>query len=518
MRYFKFLQIFIALLSLSSCKKEAEVKPKDYPYVITNSPIVNHDGAEFIADITNLGNYEILKYGFVWSKKSKPTIQDNIMLFDKEPKKRIYSYNVNSGLVQGHIYYVRAYILTEQYEVYGNMKSFNSLGSLPPIISNFTPKYGPIGTQVIIEGENFALSKTENIVKFGEINAIIDSASTNVLLVRVPTITKPEKVYISVETSGYSTTFLDENFDMWFPWIRKSDFPGTYLHSTNNFEINGKIYICGGLETGEFQIMKEFWEYNPTTDIWIRKPDFPGEARYNAIAFSCNGKGYYGLGTTYSVDYKDYVVDLWEYDPDTEQWTQKTDFPGIPVIYSKSFVSKNKAYIGPGYFWKDSWSSFINNLWEYDPLNNKWQQKKDFPGSERYIELAIGTKDYGYMGLGNDGSYLNDFYKYDPNKDTWELAGYYPGKGNNEIASFFIDEKLYLGMGSNNSIDSYADFWEFDLINNNWKEMNSCPTKLSPSLSFTINNKGYVGYGWYDLSSNDISYGRVLYEFDPSKN
>ena len=61
----KFIIIIAASLFFTNCERDAEVQPKEYPYVITNSPTVNSNGAEFSADITNIGNQEILKYGFV---------------------------------------------------------------------------------------------------------------------------------------------------------------------------------------------------------------------------------------------------------------------------------------------------------------------------------------------------------------------------------------------------------------------------------------------------------------------
>lgn len=517
MKYISVVIVFIALFFLSNCDKKAEVLPNDYPFVLTNMPIVNKEGAVFEADIINLGNQNIISYGFVWSKEDKPTISDNHKLFNNNATKGIYTLNLKGGLIAGETYNVRACILTQQYEVYGNIVSFRSLGCSPPKIINFEPKFGQVGTQVVIEGENFALSKSENIVNFGHALSIVDSASENRLYVTISAVSIPGLAQVTVKTSGYIATSV-QYFDLWFPWKKKSDYPGTYLTNTNNFEVNGKIYVCGGLLTGSFQIMTEFWEYDPANDIWTQKPDFPGTARQNGVSFACNGKGYYGMGTSYSLSNDDYLVDIWEYDPLFEQWTEKTTYPGTPVIYSRTFVIDNKAYLGPGYFYEDSWKTFVSDLWEYDPITNNWQVKNEFPGSERRFGMAIGAGSKGYLGLGSNGGRLDEFYEYDPYNDTWKIVGNYPGNGYNDIASFYIDGKLYFGMGSNNSAESYRDFWEFDLANKNWNMMNPCPTKLSPSISYTINNKGYVGYGWYNLNPNSNIYGRRFYEFNPKKN
>ena len=59
-------------------------------------------------------------------------------------------------------------------------------------------------------------------------------------------------------------------------------------------------------------------------DFWTQKASMPGTARNSAVAFTVNGKGY--LGTGY--DGENYLKDFWEYDPTSNQWTQQADYPG----------------------------------------------------------------------------------------------------------------------------------------------------------------------------------------------
>ena len=88
MKYFKFIVLLIIFILSGNCNKEAEVKPRDYPYVITEIPEINNEGALLSANIENLGNMNILKYGFVWGKSEKPTINDYNILFTDEAEKR----------------------------------------------------------------------------------------------------------------------------------------------------------------------------------------------------------------------------------------------------------------------------------------------------------------------------------------------------------------------------------------------------------------------------------------------
>src|SRR5256885_5989155 len=91
-----------------------------------------------------------------------------------------------------------------------------------------------------------------------------------------------------------------------------------------------------------------------TPDSWKQKSDFGGTARWGAVGFSIGSKGYIGTGITKGSNKKDF----WEYDPVTNVWTQKSDFGGTARRYAIGFSFDNKGYIGTGYdgsFKKDFW-------------------------------------------------------------------------------------------------------------------------------------------------------------------
>lgn len=513
MKHLKFIIIITALLFLSNCEKDADVKPKEYPYVITNSPTVNSNGAVFSADLTNIGNQEIIKYGFVWSTESNPTIQDYNKLFDDKANKGIYTCNVNSGLVDGQTYYVRAYILTDQYEVYGNVKSFSSKGSLPPVIYDFKPKFGPIGTEVTIEGKNFVLTKNGNIVKFGDVEVIVDSVSENRLVVTVPQITKPKKVQITVETAGM-TASSQGSFDLWFPWKRINDFNEGYAAWLDpiSFTLNNKGYYGLGYNK------TTFWEYDPTKDTFTQKASFPKPVAAFPISFTANNKGYVlfvddHYSTAGGIWINDTINELWEYNPENDAWIRKADFPGFKRSNGTALSINDKGYILGGVYWKDSWDYYPQDVWEFDPLVNTWTQKAELNWSHQTQAQCLGFSHNGkgYFGI---GSSTRRIYEYDPVSDTWDYITDYPGEGFDNIKVFVINNKAYMGLGRNFSDDSYSDFWEFDIENISWEKLHSCPINMAANLSFTINNKGYIGIGWNDY----YDYSNIMYEFDPTKN
>src|SRR6185436_3667018 len=69
----------------------------------------------------------------------------------------------------------------------------------------------------------------------------------------------------------------------------------------------------GYLGTGWNGPTKDWWMYDPASNIWSAKSDFGGVARGAASGFCIGGKGYLGIGGTGGP----YLQDFWEYTPDS---------------------------------------------------------------------------------------------------------------------------------------------------------------------------------------------------------
>ncbi|MBZ0099469.1 MAG: hypothetical protein K8F30_10310, partial [Taibaiella sp.] len=82
-------------------------------------------------------------------------------------------------------------------------------------------------------------------------------------------------------------------------WTREKDIPPAAISGrwgAYSFALNGKIYLGGGY-LGNQVNLNDLWEYDPGTDNWTQKANVPGSnGRTHAIAFAINGKGYIGLG------------------------------------------------------------------------------------------------------------------------------------------------------------------------------------------------------------------------------
>ncbi len=271
----------------------------------------------------------------------------------------------------------------------------------------------------------------------------------------------------SIGSKGYLGTGTDGNSyskDFWEydpkanSWTQKADFGGVPRATTVGFSINNKGYIGTGWPAANVQL-NDFWEYDPVSNTWSRKADFAGGIRGDAVGFSIGSKGYVGTGVSGVYPNYVYYKDFWEYDPKSDIWTKKANFGGASRYGAIGFSVNGKGYVGTG---KDGASPCFKDLWEFNPLLNTWIQKAKFGGTGRFQAKGFSINNKGYVGTGIEynGDYPKDFWEYDPDSDKWTQKNDYTGGGRSYAVGFNIGSKGYLGTG-NISGNHFNDFWEY---------------------------------------------------------
>jgi hypothetical protein len=152
----------------------------------------------------------------------------------------------------------------------------------------------------------------------------------------------------------------------------------------------------------------DVWQYNPVTDTWMQKANFPGAGRGFAFSFTIGDKGYIGAGDTvhyYNIQqpYFVNVSDLWEYDSNTDIWIQKASFPENYVGSGTNFVIDSKAYIC-----KDT-----SEFWVYDPSINAWNQLPNISNLGNQFDVGFSIDNNGYVYSSNTDT-INKFWEYSP--------------------------------------------------------------------------------------------------------
>ncbi|MFH1319609.1 MAG: hypothetical protein ABII90_03020 [Bacteroidota bacterium] len=283
-------------------------------------------------------------------------------------------------------------------------------------------------------------------------------------------------------------------------WTQKANFGGNARYGSVGFSIGTKGYIGTGISAGPVYY-KDFWGYDPVTDIWTQKADFGGvgDERELAVGFSISSKGYIGLGKNDVTYFKDF----WEYDTSINSWTQKADFDSTARYGAVGFSINAKGYVGTGYYNPGGSPTYHKDFWEYDPGSDIWTRKADFGGDARSLAVgfSIGTK--GYIGTGYSPAYHKDFWEYDPGLDIWTQKADFGGTARRIAVGFSIGTKGYIGTGTDGPY--YKDFWEYAQASNTWaQKADFGGTARSLATGFSIGTRGYIGTGNDGSAKNDF--------------
>lgn len=278
-------------------------------------------------------------------------------------------------------------------------------------------------------------------------------------------------------------------------WHTLTNFPGELDQWPVGFAIDNKIYMGIGLVNGSSisSVNNEWWEYDITTDQWTQKTDFPGNAGIQAVGFSIGNKGY-----VLSANQEENPAAFWEYDATEDRWTRKTDLPSNGRMDPATFVIDGKGYIMGGL-------SAQEHLWEFDPNATSegmdahgnpmgaWSQKAYYEGESDNIYLpsvfVIDGQAYIYnlyTTRDEEGNRItnSEFWSYNPTTDLWFEKANFPGEMRQDMVSFSINGKGYMGG------ERDPDFWEYNPSTNTWTQKSDAPTS-GHELSFSIGSRGY---------------------------
>jgi N-acetylneuraminic acid mutarotase len=241
-------------------------------------------------------------------------------------------------------------------------------------------------------------------------------------------------------------------------WSKKTDFPGDPRVKAVGCVIGDKAYVGLGATqaydtTKQF---KDFWEYDISTDTWTQKASFPSLGSNDltfAVVDSC-------LYTTLGFSNVERCKETYRYDPLTNTWTALAD---APVRYScaAGFSIDKDFYAGTGYDGHNN-----KKFFRFRTDENSWSRVADLPEGRILSKgLAIGEK--GYIMLGrhwagdqNGGGVLSDILEYDPNENAWTRRGDFPGGGRQNNVVFTIAGKGYILLGEDDD-ERKADVWMF---------------------------------------------------------
>ncbi|MFM2394223.1 MAG: hypothetical protein RLZZ546_2205 [Bacteroidota bacterium] len=143
--------------------------------------------------------------------------------------------------------------------------------------------------------------------------------------------------------------------------------------------------------------------------------------------------------------------------------------------------------------------------------SNVWIQKTSFPGTMRKDGITFYLNNRVYFGLGQNISsiYLNDLWEFDPSSNTWTQ------KANLSVArsmssAFSIGDKGYVVGGKINASTNTNQVWQYNAATNLWSQKSNYigpSADVSNLTSFALDGYGYAG---------KASQSGSFYKYDPN--
>lgn len=228
-------------------------------------------------------------------------------------------------------------------------------------------------------------------------------------------------------------------------WTEKANIAEKSWYQSSYMELNNKAYVCLG--TFNLNERKKAWEYNFGSNVWTQKSDIPFTDRYNQICFSLNGKAYI-LGGFDFTNSKLELNDFYQYNPETDTWTQLDNFPGGTCSNLPVFIYNNKAYV----LYKE------NELWEFDPSNLSWIKLRTLTQSARGT-AGINIGEFFYILAPNTPEKKISVYEYNFSDNILNEKTCLPGDANKYMVVTKGESSLYVtcGTGKGNS----NEFWAY---------------------------------------------------------
>jgi N-acetylneuraminic acid mutarotase len=403
------------------------------------------------------------------------------------------------------------------------------------------PLEGKAGEYVKIYGSAFGSDKNKIKVFFGDLQADIESMSTDRLVVKIPAYSKSESLAIFVERNGERSQAIG-NFKLVGPEILKitpdagmgdvtliidgrnfSTVPwrnvvkiGPYSTEIVNASANQltvkfdtRIFIPGQYEltVSVEEIGSE--EENFTVETpWKMVKSKPEGGLCQTAQFEIKGKIYICTGIPVSWNTNVYSTQVWQYDIVSDTWTRKKDFPGAGRVDATAFALNGKGYLASGYSTQPE-----SDFWEYDPEADSWTEKASIPNGAKIFASSFAFDGKGYLIMMGAFQMQNEFWQYAPLTNQWTRLDDFPGSSRVYGKLFVFNNALYVAGGYNSVLPFNPDIWKYNFTTQDWQSIGEI--NFSVEAIYVFDNKVFA------LSADQDYFGNFElrhFEYDPDAN
>ena len=357
-----FVLVLAGLTTLTGCKKEQE--SGTLPLLeATNAIEITINSAVIKGTVLTHGSTGVTERGFCWSTSPFPDISDNKVTEGKgigEFTLRI------TGLLPGTDYYVSAWATNAEGTSYGTPRMIRTpltttTATLETLALEYMSGIGAlsggditdIGGGEVIERGIVWSSDPSPTIENSKAVAPASLISSGRFIITITSLVAGKTYYLRAYAINSAGISYGPEINFKAPvslGIRKAEFPGEPRIYSVSFSIDNKIYFGLGFIQNGFEDwpLGDFWEWDQSTNQWNMLAEFPG-INYDAIGFAIGGKGYVLTSGWFNSETGYSHGELWEYDPEINQWEKKSRFPSAGYrSYPVAFSIGSKVYIGLG--------------------------------------------------------------------------------------------------------------------------------------------------------------------------
>ncbi len=275
-------------------------------------------------------------------------------------------------------------------------------------------------------------------------------------------------------------------------WIQRADFGAKGRHRGTGIHIGNKGYIGLGHYNGAGPniIKNDWWEYDPATNAWTQKANYPGGngglGAYGCLAFGMDKFGFVGGGQNAS------GPEFYRFDPSTNTWSPAASLP-TNAMNTQGFVIDNIGYYISG-----------STVYAYNSTTNVWTIKNPAPFTNSVWNSSFVIDNKGYIKSGLS------LYEYKPTIDQWAMRASFPGLATAGSVGFSQRNKGYIVTGYASWLSEVnSEVWEYDPAHNTWVQLDEFyGTSRRFAVGFEIGDRCYFGIGTNGTNFNDF------WEFD----
>lgn len=495
---------FLAFILLFVTCDNYEFPESAYPRIET-LPVTGVSGKTltFKANVVQPGKRPIINHGFIWgTTESLSLALDEKVELGSLSGKNSFEVNLTSGFYEGETYFVKAFVATDDYLVYGKSVAFTSQGSNPPVIQSLEPTEGTWGDTIMLRGKYFSFLNKNNVVLFGNFKSTVISSSDTTIRCIVPNDIPQKNLPIHLTVTGQETKSAT-NFTMISPVVE------SFLPQTGTFEDVITIKGTQFSSNKETNIVK-FNEHiaqvieASRTQLKVKVPAAIN-AKSNVVSVTVNLQSANANGSflilppavssiSNNKGFMQSTLQISGNNFNPSLTGNRVLLAGVEANVLSASKSSIMITVPDGIYKSRSFPVEVvvaeqsATSQELFTLQDKWIRKADVPhGTDgRYGAVAFSIGGFGYVGLGG-GNVGNKFWQYNPAENTWKEVAPFPGGQRAGAASFVIGDHAYVGLGGGTN-----NFWRYDSQANSWTPIADLPFGSEEAKGFSVNGKGYI--------------------------